>query len=48
MAVCEHCWEAAQFDVQLLGGSVVDRYQRRIEEAGEMPDHALPPKEEDR
>lgn len=39
MAACEECWAAAQRDVMLLGGSVVDRYQRRIGDA-ETP-HAI-------
>ena len=30
MAACEVCWERAQQDVLLRGGSVVDRYMERL------------------
>ena len=32
MAACEQCWERANQDVLLRGGSVVDRYQQRLRE----------------
>src|SRR5690606_37396946 len=31
MTACEQCWADASRDAQLLGGSVVDHYYRRIE-----------------
>lgn len=34
MAACEVCWERAQFDVMVRGGSVVDHYRRRTKEDG--------------
>lgn len=46
MTACEQCWADASRDAQLLGGSVVDHYHRRIEEAGAVPDHALPTQRE--
>lgn len=31
MAVCEHCWTEASFDARLKGGTVVDHYNRLLE-----------------
>lgn len=48
MTACETCWAAAQQDVMLLGGSVVDRYRQRIDEANGVPHHARPDEREDK
>lgn len=47
MAACEICWEKAARDVIFLGGSVSERYQKRIAEEEQNPTH-VPETLEDR
>lgn len=38
VAACEECWAEANWQVMVLGGSVVARYQKLIAGPGHKPD----------